>query len=322
MRNHVRVAVAIAALILAEAAVSLFANDHSSRFDAADLFDLELATDPQISPDGGKIVYVRQFSDIMSDTKFSNLWIIDFDGSDHRPLTSGNYHDSSPRWSADGKQLIYISDRDDSPQIYKMWLSSGQDAKLTNLQNPPAGLAWSPDGKYISFTMLVPDSPYKLADLPTPPKGAEWAEPAKIIDKLTYRWDRVGYIKPGYTQLFVIPSEGGTPRQISSGDYYHGGFGFFGGEAVWTPDSKFLIMSANRKPDFEHDPLDSEVYEFALGDGSVRALTARKGPDNSPVVSPDGKWIVYTGFDDRYRGYQVTRLYVMNRDGSNSRVFT
>jgi len=119
-----------------------------------------------------------------------------------------------------------------------------------------------------------------------------------------------------------VPSEGGTPRQISSGKYHHGGAGFRASEAVWTPDGKYLIMSANRRDDAELEPLDTEVYQFTVADGSVKALTNRRGPDSAPAVSPDGKHIAYLGFDDKYQGYQVSRLHVMNRDGSGPRAIS
>jgi len=298
------------------------AQDKPARLTVSDVFNMELATDPQISPDGKKIIYVRQFNDIMSDKRYSNLWIINFDGSDHRPLTTGNYRDSSPRWSPDSSRIIYISDRDGLPQIYLRWMDTGQTAKLTNLEFPPSGIAWSPDGKQISFATLVPEAPQVIATLPPAPTGAKWAERATVIDKLIYRFDRAGYLKPGYIHLFVLPAEGGTPRQVSSGNFHHGGIGFRAGEAVWTPDGKYLLISANRREDFEYEPLDSEIYEFSLADGTVRALTNRRGPDNSPVVSPEGKYIAYVGFDDAYQGYQITKLYVMNRDGSGARALT
>ena len=303
-------------------ASSVTAQKASQRLGAQDVFNLEFATDPQISPDGKRIAYVRQFTDIMTDKRYSNLWIINPDGSEHRPLTTGNFSDTSPRWSSDGSQIIYISDRDGSPQIYRRWLDTGQTAKLTNLTNPPSGIAWSPDGKQISFTTLVPEAPRKIAQMPEPPAGAKWADPARVIDKLVYRFNGAGYLKPGYTHLFVVPAEGGTPRQISAGNFQHGGIGFRASDAVWTPDGQYLIMSANRRPDYELEPLDTEVYEFSVADGSVKALTNRRGPDNAPVVSPDGKSIAYVGFDDAYQGYQVTRLHVMNRDGSGSRVIS
>jgi acylaminoacyl-peptidase len=288
-----------------------------------DIFNLEIAGDPQISPDGRRIVYVRQFAEIMSDRRCSNLWIINFDGSDNRPLTTGNFSDSSPQWSPDGTRIAFISDRDGGvPQIYSRWMDTGQTAKLTNLQTPPSGIAWSPDGKQISFTALVPGTARQIGPVPAAPTGAKWAEPATIVDNLVYRFNGAGYLKPGYYHIFAISSEGGTPRQISTGNFQHGGPGFRASEVVWTPDSKYLIVGANRRADYEYEPLDSEIYEFAIADGSVRALTDRRGPDSSPAVSPDGKYIAYTGFDDRYQGYQITRLYVMNRDGSGSRVLS
>ena len=88
------------------------------RLTATDIFNIQYAQDPQISPDGKKIVYVRAFSDIMSDRNYSNLWTINPDGSDNRPLTTGSHQDNSPRWSPDGTRLAYISDLDGHPQIY------------------------------------------------------------------------------------------------------------------------------------------------------------------------------------------------------------
>src|SRR6476660_6352854 len=103
----------------------------ANRFRPIDMFDLETATDPQISPDGAKVVFVRNFNDIMKDRKRSNLWIINSEGSDLRPLTSGNENDNSPRWSPDGKRLLYVSTGDGSAQIYVRWMDSGQIAQVT-----------------------------------------------------------------------------------------------------------------------------------------------------------------------------------------------
>ena len=78
-------------------------------FRPLDVFQLEHASDPRISPDGKRIVYVRNSMDIMKDRRRSNLWIINSDGTENRPLTSGKQNDSSPRWSPDGKRLLYVS---------------------------------------------------------------------------------------------------------------------------------------------------------------------------------------------------------------------
>jgi acylaminoacyl-peptidase len=285
-------------------------------FRLIDMFDLETASDPQISPDGSKVVFIRNFSDMMRDKKRSNLWIVDFDGNDLRPLTTGSANDYSPRWSPDGKRLLYASSAEGTVQIYIRWLDTGQTAKVTSVQKSPTSMTWSPDGKWIAFAMLIPEETKPFAEVPSKPEGADWAKPAKVIQKLLYRADGEGYLEDGYSQIFVVTADGGTPRQLTHGAFNHAG------PLAWFPDGKSIIFSANRHDDWEYDPLNSEIYEVAVTDGAIKALTERKGPDQSPAVSPDGNWIAYTGFDDKEQGYQVTRLHVMNRDGTNGRLIS
>lgn len=285
-------------------------------FQMRDVFDLVYAVDPQISPDGQRIVYARTFMDIMKDRRRSELWIINRDGTGNRPLTSGNRNDGSARWSPDGSRLLYVSESDGPAQIYVRWMDTGQTAKLTQLTEPFGDLSWSPDGKRIAFSMLVPEKPNPPTAIPDRPEGADWAAPAKVIDRMIYRADGAGYLKPGYWHLFVLPGEGGTPRQIT--------FGKFDdlGRIAWTPDGRSLLFASNREADWEYDPLNSEIQEVSIDSGEIRALTKRRGPDVFPAVSPNGRFIAYTGFDDRLQAYQVTRLYVMGRDGSDPRILT
>ncbi|PYT89936.1 MAG: peptidase S9 family protein [Acidobacteria bacterium] len=297
---------------------SMRAQDASHKLTAMDEFQIQTPADPQISADGKKIVYVRRFADASTDKRYSNLWIINSDGSDHRPLTTGNRSDSSPRWSPDGTRLAYLSDADGKPQIYIRWMDTGQTARITNLENSPDAINWSPDGRMLSFSALVPGKGPHLADLPSPPAGAKWADPPTAYDRLVYRFNGAGYLKPGYMQVFVVSADGGAPRQVTNGNFPNGGNEWGPVRADWTPDSKFLIISANRHPESDHAYFDTEVYEFSVADGALRALTNRKGPDNAAAVSPNGKWIAYTGFDDRLQGHQTTKLYLMNRDGTGS----
>ena len=285
---------------------------------AEDIFNMQGVSDPQISPDGQRIIYVRGFSDIMQDRRFSNLWIINSDGTNHRPLTTGPNNDSSPRWSPDGTRIAYVSGESGHSQIFVRWMDTGQTARVTSLESAPSGIEWSPDGKEISFATFVPSEPVKLAQMPKAPPGAKWADAAIIYDKPVYRFNAAGYLKPGYTHVFVVSAEGGTPRQITSGSFHFGGAGVTASPAAWSPDSKSLLISANRHDDYDLNPADTEIYEFSLEDGAVRSLTDRRGPDNDPQISPDGKHIAYVGYNDRFMGYQVTRLSIMNRDGSGS----
>jgi dipeptidyl aminopeptidase/acylaminoacyl peptidase len=314
---HVSLIALVATLASALPGV-LRAQEPSHKLTVMDEFQLQLPTDPQISPDGKNIVYVRRFADSATDRRYSNLWLVNSDGTNHRPLTSGNHNDASPRWSPDGTRLAYLSDTDGKQQLYIRWMDTGQTARITNLDQSPEAIAWSPDGKMLSFSSLVLGKGPHLADLPAPPAGAKWADPPTAYDRLVYRFNGAGYLKPGYMQIFVVSADGGAPRQITNGSFPNGGNEFGPNRASWTPDGKFLIVSVNRHPESDHEYFDTEVYEFSVADGSLRALTSRKGPDNSPAISPDGKWIAYTGFDDRYQGHQTTKLYLMKRDGTGS----
>ena len=285
----------------------------SQRLHSIDVFQLEYADDVQIAPDGSRIVYVRVSHDIMTDRARRNLWIVDADGTNHRPLRSEAKNFTSPRWSPDGTRLAYVSAAEGSPQLYVRWLDSGQTALLTNLTEPPDAITWSPDGKSIAFTQLVPANKPPLAAPPAKPDGATWAPSVKVIDTVTYRADGAGYLESGFDHIFIVSAEGGTPRQLTEGDF------FDGGPLSFTPDGKHIVFSANRGADWERDPQNSEIFSVDVATQKLTPLTRRQGPDNSPAVSPDGRKIAYVGFDDQYLGYQVTHLYVMDIDGSNAR---
>lgn len=286
-------------------------------FKPEDIFKLEYAADPQISPNGKRLVYVRTAMDIMTDGRTSNLWIVNTDGSEHRPLLSGKQQFSSPRWSPNGGRIAYISTQDGAPQIYVRWMDTGQTALISNLTEAPADLTWSPDGKSLAFTMNVNSGPApSFATPPQKPAGATWAEPFQVIDKAIYRFNGKGYLPYAYKHIFVVPAEGGTPRQLSSGDFDHGG------PLSWSPDSTTLYFSANRNEDSEMRPLKTDIYALSVTSRDIQQLTNRAGPDDTPAVSPDGKLIAFTGYDDRGIGHQDSRLYVMNNDGSGKRVLT
>ncbi len=278
-------------------------------------FEMESVRNPSISPDGKQIIFTRTWVDKMNDRFRSNLWIVDFEGKRARELTHGNWRDHSPVWSPDGKKIAFLSERDGSTQIHVMWVDTKEVAQLTHLEREPSNISWSPDGNKIVFTYFIPDEKQILpVKLPKKPAKAKWGAPAVIIDRLSWRADGRGPLPKGYQHIFIIDAElGGTPFQITSGDYPHS-------EPAWAPDGKTVYFSGIRKPDVEYQFGDTEIYSVNLETLEIKALTDRKGPDRNPTVSPDGKWIAYTGYDEKNYTFHLSNLYLMDKNGGNKRV--
>ena len=288
------------------------ANAQEKNFSYLDVFELQLAGNPEISPDGSTVVYLRHQFDIMKDRRYTNLWQISFDGNNHQALTSGINSIGNLSWAPDGSRLAYTSSEEGSSKIFIRWMGSGNTASVTNLEKSPSNLQWSPDGSMIAFTMRVDAEKPKIATIPSPPKGAEWAASPRVIDHVFYRSDGAGFIDPGHTHIFIVSAEGGAPRQVTSGNFNHSSYN-------WAPDSQSIILSANRNENAELDPNNTHIYELDIETGDLAKLTDGRGPHSSPKVSPDGRTIAFTGYDDKFVGYQRTGLFLMNRDGSDKR---
>ena len=299
------------------ATATLAAEGPERTFGGRDLFGLQAASDPQLRPDGGAIAYVRISNDIMTDRARRGIWLVDIATGEQSPLAAGDNTNIAPRWSPDGRRLAYVSANKDGAQLFVRWMETGRVAKLTNLEQAPNDVAWSPDGKTLALTMLCPEDPKPLGSRLSPPDGASWAAPLKIIDRVTYRADGEGFLKPGHRHLFVVSADGGPPRQITFGRFDDAG------PISFTGDGKGVLFATNRADNWERDPQESEIYQVDLASGGLSRLTHRVGPDLSPTVSPDGAKVAYIGYDDaRRRGYENQRLYVMDRDGRNSRALT
>ncbi len=282
-------------------------------FTGADLFGLSIAADPQISPDGRTIVYVRRTADVMTDRMASSLWLIDVASGRQSPFATQG---SSPRWSPDGTRVAYVAGDGDGSQLFVRWLATGASARVTAFPGDPQALAWSPDGTRLAYVATVAGDPTTLGKAPPKPEGAKWAEPLTVIDRINYRNDGPGYVKPGRDHLFVVAAEGGAARQLTFGPYDDGG------PLSWTPDSREIVFAAIRGPDAERQVMNSDVIAVDVASGALRTLTTRDGPDGQPRVSPDGTRIAWLGFDDKRRSYENTQLYVGQRDAADPRSLT
>lgn len=286
-------------------------------FSNTDVFELEYASDPQIAPDGSTVAYVRTSMDIMTDRAVPNLWQVRANGKGHRPLLSGPGHYSNPRWSPSGDRLAYVSHLEGRGwQLHVRWMDTGQVAVVSNVRRTPRAISWSPDGRYLGFVMFVPDANEPLAKPPAIPEGARWAPGATVIETMPYRFDGQGYLETGYDHVFIVPADGGTPLQLTRGDFNHRG------PLAWMPDGERIVFSANRLEDAEHHPVESELWAVTVASGELEQLTDRRGPDRGATVSPDGKRIAYLGFDDRQLAWQSSDVYVMDVASGRSRNLT
>ncbi|MFO7754858.1 MAG: S9 family peptidase [Bacteroidales bacterium] len=301
--------------IIALSVTCTFAQQDNAKLQIEDYFNIESVSSPQISPDGSVVIYGRRWVNKYDDRSQTDLWIMDANGSNNRYFMEG----SNPLWSPGGSRVVFTRQGEpQGTQIFVKYMSAaGPATQVTRLDNSPSNIKWSPDGRYISFTMLVPDKDTWPVKMPEKPDGAEWTAPPRIIDDLVYRRDRSGFIEEGYTHIFVVPAEGGTARQVTYGDWHHGRGGY-----SWTRDGKEILFSSLRVEDAEYQYRESEIYAIDISSGKIRQLTDRKGPDGNPLVSPDNRHVVYTGYDYTDDTYINSKFYVMNLDGSGSRMIS
>lgn len=282
--------------------------------------DYETVADPRLSPDAKQIIYTRRWVNRLEDKWESALWIMHADGTRNRFLTKGE----GATWSPDGTRIAYLAEGEPKGrQIFVRWMDAeGAVSQATRLTQSPADVKWSPDGKSLGFVMFKEKPPVWKIDMPAAPEGAKWTKAPRFVDRLHYRQDRRGFTESGYMHLFAVSADGGTPRQITSGEWSVGAR--FDGltQSVqwdWTPDGKSIVVDGLNAADADLRYRDAEIYLVNAETGAIKSLTTIPGSWTGPAVSPDGKRVAYSGFAQTTQTYQARGIRVSNLDGSDVR---
>ncbi len=271
--------------------------------------DWERVNDAQISPDGSRIVYTRQHVNKLEDKWESEIWILNADGAQHRFFVKG----SAARWSPDGKRLIYLAEGEPKgSQLFVRWVDAeGPATQVTRVTETPRNPRWSPDGRSIAFSMFVPNQEKWTISMPSEPKGAKWTPAPRVVGMLHYRQDQVGYLEDGFTHLFVVPSEGGTARQLTSGPWTVGAGELRGGATIdWTPDSKSIVFNGDRSADTDKTYQTAQLFIVDVASAAIRDFVMKPGEWGRPAVSPDGRMVAFTGHPPSPSSHSVSDLYV------------
>jgi dipeptidyl aminopeptidase/acylaminoacyl peptidase len=279
-----------------------------------DLYKLKPVSHPKISPDGKRIAFTVTTIDERKLEYRSAIWIVSTDGGEAQQFTSGPANADNAAWSPDGRWLAFVSEREgelnkgdekdakkqgkDKPQIWLIPTDGGEAHQITHMQHGASSPVWSPDSKHVLFSAPVGPADEETEDGKPLPK-------VRVIDRLWYRLDGVGYIYERRSHLFLIPATGGEALQLTDGDWDDS-------DAAWSPDGTQIAFASSREADRWRIP-SPDIYTLAIDDGkpgALRRLTDGTLGCSSPSWSPDGKTIAFLAALKLFSGGHVS-LYTL-----------
>ncbi len=241
----------------------------------ADLFRFQFVTSGVLSPDGTHVAYTVSHVNAEEDKEYSAIWLLALAAGDTRQLTSGTAVDAGPCWSPDGRQIAFMSTRQEKAQLYVIPVDGGEARQLTHFKQGVGGKpVWSPDGKHIAFTAVPVEEP-RPADKPY------------RVSRHVYRFNEMEYLDDVVQDIYVIPAAGGEPRRVTHD-------GWMNANPQWSPDGKSLLYLASMNPD-SLKAFHPHVRLVNLLDNSVRDLTGSWGDVYAVSWLPDGERIVFIG---------------------------
>ena len=279
------------------------------RISAEDLYRIKLASDCEISPDGRHVVFCEQRIERRTQKKYSSLWLAGSDGSHRRQFTFGNQTDLRPRWSPDGRQIAFFSNRkvEQQPQIYLIPLDGGEARPLTDLKGTFGNIEWSPDGRSLVCGFRKRDADEVRRDQDEDKKKLGIV--SRHITRVLYKLDGAGFLPAQRWHIWTIQVGSGRTRQLTDSDTHDEV------EPRWTPDGRHIVYLSNRGTDPDFSPEDDDLFAMPASGGRSRKIsTAIDGQTRGKgllSISPDGKWVAYVGRRDRGISWQNEHLWVV-----------
>jgi dipeptidyl aminopeptidase/acylaminoacyl peptidase len=326
MTRHARRRAAIATLMLGFAAAQV---THAQRRPIAekDLFKFVWVADPQISPDGTQVAFVRVTIDEKKDAYESAIWIARTDGSEApRAFTSG-IRDTSPRWAPDGRRLAFVravekDGRVQPPQVHVIAMAGGEPWAVTDVPRGAGSPDWSPDGRTLLFTSTA-----RADDLTAKPAGEQPRQSdVRVITEAVYRANGVagfGYVdrdRPSHIWTIAVPSATGeksAARPLTSGE-------FGAGNPRWSRDGARVFFVSDRRKESYYHPRDSDLYAVSKDGGEPVRVVSIEGSIGAYAISPDGRQVAFAGSiaGAPERSYSQPDLWVADLAGGPARNLT
>ncbi len=278
-----------------------------------DLFELKSVTDPQYSPDGKKCVFVLTEMLEGKNDYASNLYIIDIENSgEPKQWTYGENRNQSPRWSPDGTELAFVSNRNGKNQIFVLDAAGGEAKQVTDFKNGASDPVWSPDGKKIACSVsLKPDE--DLFEKAEEKKDDKKLEPFVAIE-MKYKSDAAGFWDGKYKQIVIVSVIDGEAELVAKGE-------MDSHLQCWAPDGKSLVLSADESPERDFS-FKSDLWILDIQSGVKTKITNGKGYFGDAVFSPDGKHIGYTGHEREFENATLSQLYILSLETGHVQCLT